>query len=61
MQELKGNHYGHGPDSDSGRSPSDDEKVVGTSKHLGHGEELPPDPDAGLSAEERAKIVSESH
>ncbi|KAL8899833.1 MAG: hypothetical protein Q9207_005999 [Kuettlingeria erythrocarpa] len=47
-------------DSDSGRSPSDDEKkvgiVAGGLESLGHGE-LPPDPDAGLSEEERARIV----
>ena len=47
-------------DSDSGHSPSDDEKRVGV-KHgdfetLGHGQ-LPPDPDAHLSPEERAAIV----
>ena len=39
-------------DSDSGRSPSDDEKKIG-----GSPADLPPDPDAGLSEEERAKIV----
>ncbi|KAL8719729.1 MAG: hypothetical protein Q9225_003299 [Loekoesia sp. 1 TL-2023] len=47
-------------DSDSGHSPSDDEKKVGVEaggfETLGHGE-LPPDPDADLSPEERAKIV----
>ncbi|KAL8777120.1 MAG: hypothetical protein Q9213_008001 [Squamulea squamosa] len=43
-------------DSDSGRSPSDDEKKAGTEfQAIGHGE-LPPDPDAGLSADEKAKI-----
>ncbi|KAI4141577.1 MAG: hypothetical protein L6R39_005277 [Caloplaca ligustica] len=46
-------------DSDSGGSPSDDEKKVGVEaggfETLGHGE-LPPDPDASLSEEERAKI-----
>ncbi|KAL8648712.1 MAG: hypothetical protein Q9226_005887 [Calogaya cf. arnoldii] len=46
-------------DSDSGRSPSDDEKKIGESgaefQALGHGD-LHPDPDAGLSEEERAKI-----
>lgn len=45
----------HRGDSDSGRSPSDDEK------HVGHKPTdalaLVPDPDDGLSAEERAKIV----
>lgn len=47
-------------DSDSGHSPSDDEKKVGVEaggfQSIGH-DELPPDPDAGLSAEERARIV----
>ncbi|KAI4115913.1 MAG: hypothetical protein LQ345_003570 [Seirophora villosa] len=52
------------PDSDSGGSPSDDEKKLGLDRpgvEIGafesraHGQ-LPPDPDAGLSAEERAKI-----
>ncbi|KAL8713597.1 MAG: hypothetical protein Q9220_002459 [cf. Caloplaca sp. 1 TL-2023] len=46
-------------DSDSGHSPSDDEKAVGVRpggfEELGHGD-LPPDPDAGLSDEEKAKI-----
>lgn len=49
-------------DSDSNHSPLDDkEKVVGVEQGgfetLGHGQ-LPPDPDAGLSEEERAQIVS---
>lgn len=47
-------------DSDSGRSPSDDEKDVGVEaggfETLGHGQ-LPSDPDANLNAEEKAKIV----
>ena len=47
-------------DSDSGHSPSGDEKNVGVEagdfEALGHGE-LPPDPDADLSAEEKANIV----
>lgn len=47
-------------DSDSGHSPSDDEKKLGATQgeleSLGHGE-LPPDPDAHLSPEERAAIV----
>ena len=47
-------------DSDSGHSPSDDEKRVGVKpgefETLGHGQ-LPPDPDAHLSLEERAAIV----
>ena len=46
--------------SDSGRSPSDDEKQVGDSggafQKPGHSD-LPPDPDANLSPEEKAKIV----
>ena len=48
-------------DSDSTHSPVDDkEKVVGVQQGgfeaLGHGE-LPPDPDAGLSEEEKTRIV----
>ena len=47
-------------DSDSGHSPSDDEKRLGVKpgefETLGHGQ-LPPDPDAHLSPEERAAIV----
>ena len=47
-------------DSDSGHSPSDDEKRVGVKRGefetLGHSQ-LPPDPDAHLSPEERAAIV----
>ncbi|KAI4248337.1 MAG: hypothetical protein L6R42_009296, partial [Xanthoria sp. 1 TBL-2021] len=46
-------------DSDSGHSPSDDEKKVGASpgqfQALGHAD-LPLDPDAGLSQEEKARI-----
>ena len=51
---------GAATDSDSGRSPSDDEKAIGHG-HISnaHGEELPPDPDEHLSPEEKAKIVSE--
>jgi hypothetical protein len=46
-------------DSDSGRSPSDDEKAIGHG-HFSNadGHDLPPDPDEHLSPEERAKIVS---
>ena len=47
-------------DSDSAHSPSDDEKKIrvrqGQLDTLGHGQ-LPPDPDAHLSLEERAAIV----
>lgn len=47
-------------DSDSGRSPSDDERRLGVKEGefetLGHGELLP-DLDAHLSPEERAVIV----
>ncbi|KAL8672675.1 MAG: hypothetical protein Q9168_002881 [Polycauliona sp. 1 TL-2023] len=46
-------------DSDSGHSPSDDEKKIGSRpaefQAIGHNN-LPPDPDAGLSADEKAKI-----
>ncbi|KAL9631100.1 MAG: hypothetical protein Q9164_006076, partial [Protoblastenia rupestris] len=46
-------------DSDSNHSPSDDEKIVGVKpgefESVGYGE-IPPDPDAHLSEEERAKI-----
>lgn len=47
---------------DSDSTPSDDEKKItgvgeGDFETLGHGE-LPPDPDAGLSAAEKAAIVS---
>ena len=49
------------PDSDSGHSPSsEDEKIVGVKpgefENL-DSQGLPPDPDAHLSDEERAKIV----
>ncbi len=49
-------------DSDSGHSPSDDEKRVtgveaGGFENIGH-DELPPDPDAGFSEAEKAAIVS---
>ena len=47
-------------DSDSGHSPIDDKERVGVKQGefetLGHGQ-LPPDPDAHLSPEERAAIV----
>ncbi len=47
-------------DSDSAHSPSDDEKKVGAMpdqyQTLGHAD-LPPDPDAGLSQDEKARIV----
>ena len=47
-------------DSDSGRTPSDrDRKTDPVARELetvDHGQ-LPPDPDAGLSEEERAQIV----
>ena len=43
-------------DSDSGRSPSDDEKRIGIVDER-QPENLPPDPDEGLSDEERARIV----
>lgn len=47
-------------DSDSGRSPSDDEKRLGAKEGAvetpGYGELLP-NPDAHLSPEERAAIV----
>ncbi len=47
-------------DNDSGHSPSDDDNRLGVKQGgfetLGHGE-LPPDPDAHLSSEERAAIV----
>ena len=47
-----------GPDADSGRSPSDDEKHVGaTSRDDARPLDLPEDPDAGKSDEERANIV----
>lgn len=49
-------------ESDSGRQPSDEEKKVGLDLHgqiedaIAH-DQLPPDPDAHLSEEERAAIV----
>ncbi len=54
----------HVGDSDSGNSPTDDEKndekkigvAPGGFETLAHGE-LPPDPDAGLSAAEKARVV----
>ncbi|KAL9116300.1 MAG: hypothetical protein Q9187_007177, partial [Circinaria calcarea] len=45
-------------DSDSGHSPSDDEKKIGhvdEAAFTGHGH-LPPDPDEGANDEERARI-----
>lgn len=45
-----------GVDSDSGRSPSDDEKAIGQ-RHVSHDEDLGPDPDEQLTPEERAEIV----
>ena len=51
-------------DNDSAHSPSDDEKTLpvgqGAFQNLGYGE-LPPDPDAHLSLEERAAIVCNVH
>ena len=50
-------------DSDSGHTPSDDEKKIGMeADHADHVENigrgpLPPDPDAGYSEEEKARIV----
>lgn len=46
-------------DSDSGHAPSDDDRKIGVVAQLEtvDGKELPPDPDAGLSEEERARIV----
>jgi hypothetical protein len=47
-----------GEDQLSVRTPSNEEKKVGI-EHIGSGGygELPPDPDAGLSDEEKARIV----
>ena len=45
-------------DSDDGRFPSDTEKHVEGSVPV-DGVEVPPDPDEGLSEEERKKIVSD--
>ena len=46
-------------DSDSGHTPSDDEKKMDVIEEAAykHGD-LPPDPDAGLSEAEKARIVS---
>jgi len=44
-------------DSDPNRSPSDDEKTIGAQHFEAALHELPPDPDAHLSEEERAAIV----
>lgn len=47
-------------DSDSGRTPLDDDKSIGATAReletIGRNQ-LPPDPDAGLSEEEKARIV----
>jgi hypothetical protein len=48
-------------DSDSGRNPSDEEKRAGIIGDIAAQDGLPPDPDAHLSPEERAKIVSSLH
>ena len=50
-------------DSDSAKSPPrDDEKTVGVGNNNGrNGLDAMPDPDAGLSDEERAKIVRKSY
>lgn len=48
-------------DSDSGRDPSDEEKRAGITGDIAAQDGLPPDPDAHLSPEERAKIVSSLH
>ncbi len=51
---------GAATDSDSGRSPSDDEKAIGHGHvHHAHRVEVSPDPDDHLSPEEKANIVSE--
>jgi hypothetical protein len=42
----------------NGSNPSDDEKAVVEHKFSPHTSGLPPDPDAHLSKEERAAIVS---
>ncbi len=50
-------------DSDSDRSPSDNEKVVGVEPgafETATASHLPPDPDEGLTDAEKAKIVSRS-
>ena len=46
-------------DSSSGRTPSDNEKQINTAAYNRFAE-LPPDPDAGLSKEEKARIVRPS-
>ena len=43
-------------DSDSGHTPPEFDKEVGVLAPLAHGH-LPPDPDEGLSDEEKARIV----
>ena len=48
-------------DSDSDRSPSDNEKVVGVEPgafETATASHLPPDPDEGLTDAEKARIVS---
>lgn len=50
-------------DSSSGHSPCEDEKKIGVEPGAFEKKatsELPPDPDEGLSEEERARIVSHS-
>lgn len=49
--------YVHQVDSDTDRTPSESEKVNAVVKTDALDTALPPDPDAGLSAEERARIV----
>ena len=46
-------------DGGSGRTPSDDEKQIHAEAYNRFGE-LPPDPDAGLSEAEKARIVRPS-
>ncbi|KAI9786773.1 MAG: hypothetical protein M1816_007780 [Peltula sp. TS41687] len=48
--------YVHRVDSDTDRTPSESEKVEVMLKSGALDAELPPDPDAGLSAEEKARI-----
>ena len=55
MRLEKGVNGAVAADTDSGRSPSDDEKAIGHVAYKDH--ELPPDPDAHLSPEEKAAIV----
>ena len=53
---MEKSEVGHLGDSGS-HSPSDDEKNAGLKAGNVLDDGLPPDPDAHLSAEERAKIV----